>query len=149
MESFFICNQEDDSSARFLTAHIPVKVMELYIDIRKEIGILFARTVKKCIILIISAMYAVTEGTLKVHYSNTLRPNHISSAIFSVVTFYLALIRSLQSISNNTTLMNAMPVRNHFKAKELSINTITQNTIELNISRLKLNLNQKTCLYIN
>ena len=81
-----------------MTAHIPVKVTELYIDIRKEIGILFARTVKKCIILIISAMYAVTEGTPEEHYASTLRQNHISSAGSRPVTSCMAPLRSLLGI---------------------------------------------------
>ena len=80
------------------------------------------------VIVIMNAIYAVTEDALKNHCISTLRPNHILSASSGGAASYMALFRSLMSTSENITLMNAKNVRGFFKANRLLINTFATNT---------------------
>ena len=120
--------REDDSNARFMTADIVVQVRKPYTDIRKDIGIFYARGVVTLVIVIMNAMYAVTEDALKNHCISTLKQNHILSASSGVAASNMALFKSLMSTSENNTLMNAKNVRGYFKAMRLLVNTVAPDT---------------------
>ena len=102
--------------------------LETYIDTRNAICTFYARSVMEIMIVIMNAIFALTNDKLEDPWISTFRQNHILSANFGGASFYMALFRSLISTSKITTLMNAKNVREYFKAVRLSFKTIAPNT---------------------